>query len=159
MMSCFLSAAFRKAFWTVLLLLVALFRAEAKHFQGSISRVVPEKWQDGFVSGNGRMGSVLFGSPGNETLAVNHCRLYIPAGKREIVPDLAAYLPEVRQKISASGDKPWIGAKEAIELLEEKSREQGHEGFPSDSFHPGMFVEIRQELKGEGQGLRAHAEL
>ncbi len=148
-MSYFLLVAFRKTFWTVLLLLVALFRAEARDFQGSISRVVPEKWQDGFVSGNGRMGAILFGSPGNETLAVNHCRLYMPSGKREIVPDLAAYLPGVRQKIRASGDKPWIGARAAIEFLEEKSREQGHEGFRTDSFHPGMFVEIRQELKGK----------
>ena len=127
----------------------APFGVDAKDFRGSISRVVPEQWQDGFVSGNGRMGAVLFGSPGNETLAVNHCRLYMPAGNREIVPDLAGYLPEVRQKIRAAGDKPWIGARVALAFLEEKSREQGHEGFRTDSLHPGMFVEIRQELKGE----------
>lgn len=133
----------------LLMLGLSAFLARADDFRGSISRMPAEIWQDGFVSGNGRMGAVLSGTPGNEVLAVSHCRLYMPSGNREIVPDLAAYLPEIRGMIRAAGDKPWLGAKEAVEFLEERSCEQGHEGFRTDSFHPGMFVEIKQERRGQ----------
>ncbi|MEI6392852.1 MAG: glycoside hydrolase N-terminal domain-containing protein [Verrucomicrobiota bacterium] len=39
------------------------------------------RWEDAFVTGNGRMGAMLFGNPTNETLVANHCRLFLPGTK------------------------------------------------------------------------------
>ena len=38
---------------------------------GSISRQQALRWEDGFVSGNGRMGAMMFGAPDNEIFVAN----------------------------------------------------------------------------------------
>lgn len=48
-----------------------------------------DNWEFAFVSGNGRMGAMVFGQPIEETIFVNHCRLFLPINTREILPDLA----------------------------------------------------------------------
>ena len=102
-----------------------------------------KRWEDGFVSGNGRMGAIFFGDPGNETLVANHCRLFLPLGNREIVPDLAKYVPELRQIIREKG------YGQAMAFFLGKAKEQGYPGLiPTDPFHPGLFVNIRQEAAG-----------
>ena len=70
---------------------------------GSISHTPALRWEDAFVTGNGRMGAMLFGNPTDETLVANHCRLFVPLGTREIVPDLAQYLPRLRQILRDQG--------------------------------------------------------
>ena len=118
-------------------------RAEDASFRGSISRVPAQRWEDAFVTGNGRMGAMLFGNPSNDTLVVNHCRLFLPLGNREIVPDLAKYMPELRQTIR---DK---GYGQAMNFLLGKAKEQGYPGLiPTDPYHPGLFINIRQPAVG-----------
>ena len=114
-------------------------------FHGSVSRVAARRWEDGFVSGNGRMGALWFGNPGDETLVANHCRLFLPLGNREIVPDMARHLPEIRRISRANGYY-----KEMIDFLRKKSEEQGYDthSIPTDPFHPGLFVNIRQQPVG-----------
>ena len=51
------------------------------------------------------MGAMLFGDPENETLIANHCRLFLPLGSYEKVPDLAAHLPELRRIFRQDGAK------------------------------------------------------
>jgi hypothetical protein len=58
-----------------------------------------EKWEDSFVSGNGRMGAMYYGKPGDETLVANHCRLYLPMGSKEIVPHLDGKMNEAKRFI------------------------------------------------------------
>jgi hypothetical protein len=112
-------------------------------FHGSLSHTPAKRWEDGFVSGNGRMGVIFFGEPGNETLAANHCRLFLPLGNREIVPDLAKYVPELRQIIREKG------YGQAMGFFLGKAKEQGYPGLiPTDPFHPGLFFNIRQEATG-----------
>ena len=48
------------------------------------------------LTGNGNMGAMVFGRPYEETLVVNHCRLYLPQGNREIVQDFADLMPELK---------------------------------------------------------------
>ncbi len=62
---------------------------------GSISQNPALRWEDAFVSGNGRMGAMLFGDPNNEVFVANHCRLFLPLGNREIVPDLAVNVTRI----------------------------------------------------------------
>ncbi len=112
-------------------------------FRGSVSHTPAQRWEDAFVTGNGRMGAMLFGNPANDTLVANHCRLFLPLGNREIVPDLAQYLPELRQTIREKG----YGA--AMAFLLGKAKEQGYPGLiPTDPYHPGLFVNIRQPAVG-----------
>jgi hypothetical protein len=118
-------------------------RAENAPLHGSISRAPAQRWEDAFVTGNGRMGALLFCDPQNDTLVVNHCRLFMPLGNREIVPDLAKNTPELRQIIR---DK---GYGEAMNFLLGKAKEQGYPGLiPTDPFHPGLFINIKQPAVG-----------
>jgi hypothetical protein len=118
-------------------------RAEEAPFHGSISHTPAQRWEDGFVTGNGRMGAVLFGDPSHETLAIDHCRLFLPQGNREIVPDLAKYTAEMRQIIQAKG------SNEGLYFLCGKAKEQGYSGLvPTDPYHPGFFIEISQPARG-----------
>ena len=88
-----------------------------------------------------------FGVPGNETLVANHCRLFLPLGNRELVPDMVRHLPEIRRIFRAKGYYP---ATDMIEFLRQKSQEQGYviPSIPTDPFHPGLFVNIRQNPVG-----------
>jgi hypothetical protein len=121
--------------------------AEEVPFHGSISHAAAQRWEDAFFTGNGRMGAMLFCDPQNDTLVVNHCRLFLPHGNREIVPDLAKYWPEVRQSLY---DKGWDrGYREALNFLLGKAKEQGYPGLTwTDSYHPGLFINIKQPAVG-----------
>jgi hypothetical protein len=131
-------------FLSATLLCSATFaRADEALFRGSISHAAAQRWEDAFVTGNGRMGAMLFGDPQNDTLVVNHCRLFLPLGNREIVADLAKYTPEMRQIIR---DK---GYDEATNFLIGKAKEQGYPGLiPTDPCHPGLFINIKQPAVG-----------
>jgi alpha-L-fucosidase len=112
-------------------------------FRGAVSHTPAQRWEDAFVTGNGRLGAMLFGDPQNDTLVANHCRLFLPFGNREIVPDLARYLPELRQTIREKG----YGA--AMGFLLGKAKEQGYPGIiPTDPYHPGLFINIKQPAVG-----------
>jgi alpha-L-fucosidase 2 len=115
--------------------------------RGSVSQHPAMRWEDAFVSGNGRMGAMLFGAPDNEVIVANHCRLFLPLGNREIVPDLAANVPELRRIIR---EKDY---DEAMKFFRGKAEEQGFPGLiPTDPFHPGLFINIRQPANGPVTG-------
>jgi hypothetical protein len=111
---------------------------------GSISRQPALRWEDAFVSGNGRMGAMLFGTPDNEIFVANHCRLFLPLGNREIVPDLAVNVPELRRIIHEKN------YDEAMKFFLGKAKDQGYPGLiPTDPYHPGFFINIRQPADGK----------
>lgn len=115
--------------------------------QGSLSRVAATRWEDAFVTGNGRMGALIYGDPGSETLVACHCRLFLPLGNRELVPDLASHVPELRQIIRDEGYGKAMG------FFLGKAKEQGYPGLiPTDPFHPGLFIQIRQPAAGPVRG-------
>lgn len=123
-------------------------------FRGSVSRVPAKRWEDAFVTGNGRLGALWFGDPSRETLVVNHCRLFLPPGNRELVPDMAPYLPEIRRITRAKGYYP---ATQMMDFLRQKGAQQGYliPSIPTDPFHPGWFVHIRQQPVGAVTGYLA----
>ena len=101
---------------------------------GSISKRPALRWEDAFVSGNGRMGAMLFGDPENETLVANHCRLFLPLGNREIVPDLATYVPELRRIIREES------YDEAMKFFLGKAKEQGYPRPHPDGSIPSRLI-------------------
>jgi hypothetical protein len=111
--------------------------------RGAASREPATRWEEAFVTGNGRMGAMLFGNPTNETLVANHCRLFLPLGNREIVPDLAGDLPEFRRLIREDG----YGV--AMKFLRQQAAKQSFTKIiPTDPLHPAFFVHIRQPTQG-----------
>lgn len=100
---------------------------------GSVSRQPAKSWEQAFVTGNGRLGAMMFGDPINDTVVANHCRLFAALGNREIVPDL-------RKTIREKG----YGA--AMSFFLGKAREQG---YPGISAGRNAFAGC---LPGKGQG-------
>lgn len=102
-----------------------------------------EKWEDSFVSGNGRMGAMYYGKPGDETLVANHCRLYLPMGSKEIVPHLDGKMNEAKKVYMEKNPG------QAINYLLGEAKQQGFPGIIfTDPYHPGFFVNIKQETVG-----------
>ncbi|MEU4449310.1 RICIN domain-containing protein [Actinosynnema sp. NPDC050801] len=59
-------------------------------------------WTDGFLTGNGECGALLYGAPALEKVIFNHHRLVLPNGTRSLTPPvIAGRLPGVRDKAIA----------------------------------------------------------
>ncbi|MFF5010214.1 glycoside hydrolase N-terminal domain-containing protein [Streptomyces phaeochromogenes] len=59
-------------------------------------------WTDGFLTGNGEYGALLYGEPALEKVILNHHRMVLPNGTRDIAPpDLSGRLEAVRDKALA----------------------------------------------------------
>ena len=112
---------------------------------GTVSLAPAKKWEDSLATGNGIMGALLAGDPTQDTLIVNHCKLWLPLGSREIVPDVGTVLPEMRRII---GEKDY-GAGHAFFL--DQARKQGWDGklVWTDPFHPGFIIKLDQTLAGD----------
>lgn len=111
--------------------------------RGTWSEKSASRWEDALVSGNGRMGLMLFGDPLKETIVINHCRLFLPLGSSEILPDLAPSLPELRDICRTKG------YREGMDFILGKAKAQGFPGIiNTDPFHPGLFVHIEQAAVG-----------
>jgi hypothetical protein len=117
--------------------------ASAMPARGTASVQPAKRWEDAFVTGNGRMGALVFGHPARETIIGNHCRLFLPLGSREAVPDLAEHLPELRQVIRTKG------YNEAMKFFLGRAKAQGFPGLIwTDPFHPGFFLTVVQQPQG-----------
>ncbi|MPY60400.1 glycosyl hydrolase family 95 catalytic domain-containing protein [Streptomyces spongiae] len=61
-----------------------------------------ESWTDGFLTGNGEYGAVVYGDPALEKVVFNHHRLVLPNGTRDLTPPvLADRLETIRDKALA----------------------------------------------------------
>ena len=81
-------------------------------------------WQDAYVTGNGRHGTMVMGRPGKETITCVHEELFMPAWDRDIdaLPDIAHLLPEVRRLVreGKSGEASALADAEARKQLAPK---------------------------------------
>lgn len=110
---------------------------------GTVSIYPARKWEDSLAVGNGIMGALLAGDPRQDTLILDHCKLWLPLGSREIVPEMAQYLPEMRRIIAEKG----YGDGQAF--FEAKARETGWKELVwTDPFHPGFFLKFDQPQDG-----------
>jgi hypothetical protein len=111
---------------------------------GTVSLYPAKRWEDSLATGNGIMGALLAGDPAHDMLIASHCKLWLPLGSREIVPDVGAVLPEMRRIIGEKG----YPAGHALFL--EKAKEQGWDGrlVWTDPFHPGFVFKIDQPAEG-----------
>lgn len=79
-------------------------------------------WEDGLITGSGRVGGVLFGPADELRLSLSHERFFLPANPRPPAPDIAPSLPLIREAILA-GDSTRASA-----LVTEAARRSGYDG-------------------------------
>jgi alpha-L-fucosidase 2 len=98
------------------------------------------RWEDAFLSGNGRHGAMVFGDPNDERVIVNHHTLVRPNGSEHARPPaLADRLPQLQDRLLA-GD---VTAAESFT--------DGRELQWVQPFHPAFQVRMRRQA-GEGRG-------
>lgn len=109
--------------------------------RGVSSSVPATRWDCGFLTGNGRIGAVIFGQPDTETIIFNHGRMYLPQPRPPLV-DMGQFLPEVRRIIKEKGYEA------AQDFAMEQANEQGHFNYHSDPFHYAFELKLGMPVKG-----------
>jgi hypothetical protein len=101
------------------------------------------RWEDGFLSGNGRHGALLFGDPDDERVVVTHHTLVRPNGSEHARPPrLAAELPALQDRL-LGGD---LHAAEAFT--------DGRELQWVQPFHPAFALRLGRTGPAETHGYR-----
>ncbi|MFJ4979743.1 glycosyl hydrolase family 95 catalytic domain-containing protein [Streptomyces coeruleorubidus] len=99
------------------------------------------RWEDGFLSGNGHHGALVFGDPNDERVVVTHHTLVRPNGRDPRPPQLAADLPALQDRLLA-GDTT--------------AAESFTDGRPLQwvqPFHPAFQIRLRRP-PGDCRGYR-----
>lgn len=109
--------------------------------RGFISSEPAKNWEEGLITGNGKLGLNVFSKPNEERIIFTHEELFMPMGDPFVPLDQSAYLPRIRELI-AEGKY-----KEAERLQAEKS---GQAGFMyPDYYVPAFDMTIVREPQGE----------
>lgn len=56
-------------------------------------------WEDGVIVGSGRVGALLYGTPGALTVSLTHERFFLPGNPTPAAPDIAESLDGIRQAV------------------------------------------------------------
>jgi len=102
------------------------------------------RWEECLLTGNGRMGAMVFGRPHDEIVVVNHTKLYVPRGSREVVQDLADAMPELRRAGLAAGED---GPAVVHRMMREKT---GQTIIHTDPFHPAFILRLAMKERAAG---------
>lgn len=101
------------------------------------------RWEDGFLSGNGRHGALLFGTPDDERVVVTHHTLVRPNGSEHARPPrLAAELPALQDRLLA-------GDLHAAESFTDRRELQWVQ-----PFHPAFAIRLRRPARSERAPFR-----
>ena len=99
---------------------------------GFVSSQAATNWEYALTSGNGKFGALVFGQPLDETIVVNHARLFMPLCEPLPPVDTASHLKEIR-KMLADGEyqraaRPGTsdGPQRAVEPAAERQRGHRH---------------------------------
>jgi len=109
--------------------------------RGVASSAPAIRWDYGLLTGNGRIGAIVYGQPTRETVVFNHERLYLPLRRPEIC-DLGRTFPEVRRIIRAKGHL--AGHRFSLR----QAAEQKHFRYHSDPFHLAFQLVLETPAKG-----------
>ncbi|MER6673668.1 glycoside hydrolase N-terminal domain-containing protein [Streptomyces sp. NPDC000983] len=99
------------------------------------------RWEDGFLSGNGHHGALVFGDPNDDRVIVTQHTLVRPnGGEHARPPELADALPELQDRLLA-------GETDAAESFTDGRPLQWVQ-----PFHPAFAVRLRRPQTGERPG-------
>ncbi|MBM7818732.1 hypothetical protein JOE63_001209 [Cellulosimicrobium cellulans] len=125
---------------------VALAGPDALPERGLFDATPGHAWTDAFLSGNGEVGAMVYGTPDAERVVLNHHRFVLPNGTRDLPPpDLSARFASVQDKALA-GD--YRGATEEFTA--------GWHLRWTQSYHPGYALRLdAPEMAGATGYLRS----
>jgi hypothetical protein len=104
--------------------------------RGATTTAPASRWEECMLTGNGRMGAMVFGRPYDETVVINHSKLYLPQGSREIVHDLADAMPAFKEAgLKAGKDGPAVVHRMML-------AETGQTIINTHPFHPAFMLRI-----------------
>lgn len=109
-----------------------------------------KSWQEAMISGNGRMGILVFGQPADEVVVFNHERLYEPLYDSPAPPPIVKHvIPEVR-RLALAGQYD-----QARKLFDQAARDAGFQDLRwTDPYHPAMAMQIDQSVSGKMSDYR-----
>ena len=111
--------------------------------RGFISRLPADHWEQALVTGNGKLGAMVFGVPLDETIIVNHGRLYLPLNPPLPPPATAPLLPEIRRLMAAGT------YQKAADLVVATADKAGYGGKRwTDPFIPACDLKLHMEQRG-----------
>jgi hypothetical protein len=130
------------------------------------SRTIPD-WENAFVTGNGRHGTMVTGGPGEQTIICVHEELFLrPWARNKVaVANIAHLLPEVRQRVAAGQAKEASGlaCAEARRQLDAMGAKEIWGVIPHPAFdlkiccgEPGTPASFRRQLDLETGELLTH---
>ncbi len=118
-----------------------------------------KRWQDAFVTGNGRHGTMVMGRASKEAITFVHEELFLAAWDRskDPMPEIAHLLPEVRRLIreNKSGEAVKLAHEKAREYLDPKNIQEGWPIIP----HPAFELQIYHKGQGEVTDYARHLDL
>ena len=101
-------------------------------------------WEEALLSGNGKHGAMVFGRPLEETIIINHARLYLPLNAPLPPVDTAGHLGEIREMMRRGE------YQRAADFVVELSHREGWGGKRwTDPFIPAFDLEVKMGSKGE----------
>lgn len=104
-----------------------------------------DHWTDGFLTGNGELGAILYGEPAVEKVIFNHHRLVLPNGTVAIDPPRIAHRLEASRDLALAGD--YAGA--SSEFVD------GWELLWTQTYHPAYELRlVSPDLASYGDYLR-----
>ena len=112
--------------------------------RGFVSSKPATNWDQALVSGNGKYGALVFGQPLDETIVLNHARLFMPVNEPLPPVNTGEHLNEIRQMLSDGN------YQQAADFVVELSKKEGYGGKRwTDPFIPAF--NIRVIMSGEGE--------
>lgn len=111
--------------------------------RGFFSRMPAKDWEHALVTGNGKLGAMVHGVPNDETIILNHGRLYLPLHQPLAPPDTATLLPEIRRMM---GEGNYQAAADLVVATADKAGYGGKRW--TDPFVPACDLKLRMEPAG-----------
>lgn len=95
------------------------------------------KWEESMLTGNGTIGALVPGNPGEETIILCHEKLFMPEYAPTEAPDLGNSLPKIRELVLNGR------SEEAVELVSDLGMEVGISGMIwTDALIPACQMEL-----------------
>lgn len=111
--------------------------------RGFVSGTPATSWEQGLVSGNGKVGAIVLGHPADETIILNHARLFMPLHPPLPPVDTGGHLAEIRAMFAAGK------YQQAADYVVDLSHREGWGGKRwTDPFIPAFDLRVRMEPQG-----------
>ena len=105
--------------------------------RGFVSSRAATNWESALISGNGKFGALVYGQPNDETIVLNHARLFLPLNEPLPPVETGSHLLDLR-RMMAEGQY-----QRAADYVVELSKDQGYGGKRwTDPFVPAFDLKI-----------------